>query len=132
MRYITLLILSLLFFSGCTLYQINTEETTFDSYPAKLSKDEVAYLENVNVPHKVIGYVKINAEKNQKKDEIIDRLKEQAAELGGDAITNITTDSLTAQWATHWTLRIFTNANIRENYMADVVHYLTPEEIKKN
>lgn len=127
-------LIMLLVFNGCTLYQINTEETSFDHHPAKTSKHEVAYLESVGQPHEVIGYVTINAERNQKKEEVVDRLKEQAAEIGGDAITNIKSDSLHARWVDHKVLGALSNANVRENYTADVIKFKTeqPANISEN
>lgn len=116
--------------SGCSYYQIASEETTFDSYPPKNSKDEVAYLEQVTQPHKVIGYVTVNVERNQKPDEILNKLKVEAASLGGDAITNITFNSGREKWTQNKALKILANANIRENYMADVIKFDTPQNSK--
>ena len=104
-------------FSGCSLYQITSEETTFDYYPPKASKDDVGYFEEVTQPHKVIGYVTINTERRQKKNDILNQLKEQAAKIGGDAITNITAQTSQGRKP----IKLLANANIRSNYMADVI-----------
>ncbi len=109
------------FTSGCSLYQLDLESTATDYHPAKPSKNEVAYLENTNKPYEVIGRVTVNAERNQKMNEGIDKLKYEAAILGGDAITNITTNAGTGKWARIKPKNLFGNANIRTNFVADVI-----------
>ena len=112
-------------FSGCTLYQVTSEETTFEYYPPKSSKKEVVYQEDVTRPHKLIGYVKVNAERNQKLENVIDRLKAEAAAMGADAITHITTVNSSGKKFP----KILANAGIRETYTADLVVF---EDSKPN
>ena len=109
------------FTCACSLYQLDSEMTTFNYHPAKISKDEVAYLENVNRPYEVIGRITVNAERNQKMNNIMDKLKYEAAVLGGDAITNLQTNAGTGKWARIKPKKLFGNANIRTNFIADVI-----------
>lgn len=107
---------------GCSLYQIESESMTYGGLKsAKKSKGEVLYLETVTQPHAVIGQIKINAERNQSFEEVIDKLKTEAAVLGADAITNIQTNAGTGTWARIKPKKLFGNANIRINYIVDVV-----------
>ncbi len=108
--------------SGCSLYQITSEETTSDDHPAKSFSNEVLYLKEVPQPHlyKVIGYVKVNTERNQKEEEIIEKLKHEAALMGGDAITNISTIDGERAAKNKFT-QFLENARLRQSYRADVV-----------
>ena len=120
MKKIINLLCLLFFFSGCSLYRINSEETTFDYYPPKASKNDVVYMKQITQPNKVIGYVTINTEKSQKREYIVERLKQQAALMGGDAITNMTNDSENES-SQPKRIKLFANAQIRTNYTAQVV-----------
>jgi hypothetical protein len=75
--------------SACSFYNINSEETTENFYTAKKSVDEVAYLEQVTQPHEVIGTVTTTTEKTHTREEVIEKMKREAAVIGGDAITDI-------------------------------------------
>ena len=111
----------LFFFSGCSYYQITSEETTFDYHPPKSSKNDVLYMKQITQPYKLLGYVTVNTERSQKREYVIEKLKQEAAAIGGDAITNITYNDGTGNWALHKPRKLFANANIRINYMAEVV-----------
>ena len=54
-------------------------------------------------------------------EDVIDKLKYEAAILGGDAITNITTNAGTGKWAKIKPKKLFGNANVRTNFVADVI-----------
>ncbi|HOW36349.1 MAG TPA: hypothetical protein PL155_08065 [Candidatus Omnitrophota bacterium] len=112
-----------IFTCACTLYQIDFESTSDNYYPAKTSANEVVYLETVNRPYEVIGTVTVNAERNQKLDNVVDKLKLEAAILGGDAITNIQTNAGTGKWAKTKPKKIFGNANVRTNFVAQVIAF---------
>ena len=114
---------SLLTLSACSLYQVNTEMLTYDIYPAKSSINDVAYVENVSRPYILIGRITVNAERHQKMESVINRLKMEAAKLGGDAITNIRMNSGNGTWARIKPKNLFGNANIRTNFIADVIVY---------
>ena len=119
--YLLILILTTLINSACSFYNIKSEETAFDYYPPKQSKNEVAYVEKISQPFEVIGQITVNAERNQKFDDMIEKMRTEAAVLGGDAITNITTDVGTGKWAKVKPKQVFGNSNIRINYHADVI-----------
>ena len=108
---------------ACSLYTIDSETMTSEFYPSKNSRNEVVYLENVNRPYEMIGRVEVNAERTKTKEiqDIIDKLKYEAAILGGDAITNITTNAGNGKWAKNKPKKLFGNANIRTNFVADVI-----------
>ena len=106
--------------SGCSLYRITSDETSSDNYPPKPSSNEILYLKAVPQPYKVIGTVKINTERNQKKEEIIEKLKHEAAAMGGDAITNISVMD-DAGASKNKLAQMLENARLRESYQADVV-----------
>ncbi len=107
--------------SGCSLYQIESDSIIYTPHPKKETLNDIAYLENVNKPYEVIGQITVNAERNQRRANVIEKLKTEAAILGGDAITNIRTNTGTGQWAKIKPKKIFGNANIRINYVADVI-----------
>ena len=90
-------------------------------YPAKDSPDDVQYLEQVTAPHKVIGTVKVNAERNQRREEVIRRLKSEAAVYGADAITNISIQAGEKKWMFKKLQEFLANGYIRAIYSADVV-----------
>ncbi len=110
------------FATGCTSYSLNFEDVTDTSYPAKSSPRDVAYVENIDRPFEVIGYVTVNTERRTPLKEVIERLKPQAALLGGDAITNIESDA-SGFWKRPGISKILGNAYIRVNYRAQVVAF---------
>ena len=121
----------LAFLTGCSFYQITSEETTFDYYAPKASANDVLYLAKVDRPHRVIGYVTVNAERNQKRENVLNKLKREAALMGGDGITNIATNQGTGLWAQKKPAYFFGRANIRENYIADVFVFEEPKTPSK-
>ncbi len=120
LRLLTTISALALFMSACSLYHIDSENVTFDYHPQKSSKNDVAYLEKVDQPYDVIGRAIVNAQRNQKMEDVIDKLKYEAAILGGNAITNITTNAGTGKWAKAKP-KFLQNANIRVNFVADVI-----------
>ena len=111
-----------LFLTGCSLYHINFEDVSNISYPAKSSVSQVVYLERVDRPHEVIGYVTVNTERRTPLKEVIEKLKPQAAILGGDAITNIELNA-SGFWKKPIISKVLGNAYIRANYRAQVVAF---------
>ena len=77
---------------GCSIYSVDSQDTTLDFYPPKASPDKVAYLEKVEQPHEVIGIVTVDAERNRPLEEVVAKMKDEAAILGGDAITDVRQD----------------------------------------
>ena len=120
MRSFLLFIFLLLVTSGCTIYHIDSQETSGYYYPSKGSASEVIYLENINQPHKIIGYVTVNAERRQSLSEILAKMKREAAIIGADAITEIKTDS-TGTWKKFPAQNVIGNAYLRANFTATAV-----------
>lgn len=116
-------ILVLAFFNvSCSLYKINSEEITENVYSPKKSSAEVEYLQEIKRPVEVIGYITVNAERNQKIDEIIGKIKREAAILGADAITDIQTGASDA-WKKLPLHKLLENGYIRANFKATAVAY---------
>ena len=103
---------------GCSFYNIDSQDTTLDFYPPKASPDKVVYLEKVDQPHEVIGIVTVDAERNRPFDEVVAKMKYEAAILGGDAITDVRRD---IGEGTKKTEKFLSNAYIRLRYTAKVV-----------
>jgi hypothetical protein len=117
MRNIMLVICLAFLTTSCSLYTSDSVDSGLDYYPEKKSYEDVQYLETMSQPHQVIGQAKVNAERNQKHSNVIRQLRETAAAMGGDAITNVTVNRAPQ------TLKIkrFENSYIRAIYSADVV-----------
>lgn len=106
--------------SGCSLYHVDSRDVTTEYYPPKKSAGDVVYLEETNKTHELIGYVTVNTERRQRISEVIEKMKYEAAILGGDAITDIQTDA-TGQWKKLPAQKLIGNAYIRANFTAAVV-----------
>lgn len=115
-----LLIVTIFLTSACSLYHVTSEEITTDYYPSKQAINEVSYLETVEQPHEVIGYITVNAERRQRMSEVITKMKREAAILGGDAITNIKTDA-TGAWKSLPAQQVIGNGYVRANFSASAV-----------
>ncbi|MFA5087620.1 MAG: hypothetical protein WC552_01135 [Candidatus Omnitrophota bacterium] len=120
MRHLIIFLSIILFATGCSLYQITSEDTTLDFYSPKASPNDVAFLETVNQPHQEIGFAIVNTERRQSLDMVIEKLKREAAILGGDAITNIQTDA-TGFWKSLPAQQLIGQAYIRANFKATVI-----------
>ena len=108
--------------SSCMVYHINSIDNTEAFYPQK-SIDEVVYLEKIDQPFEVIGTVTVNGERKQRSyDDVIVKMRREAAILGGNAITNIRSDA-TGVWKRLPIQKKLGNAYVRANYTADVVIY---------
>lgn len=75
--------------AGCTFYNVNGEVIHYTARPDR-TEHEVQYLETVNVPYDVVGHVSVYTERRNSLEDVADKMKRQAAMLGGDAIINIT------------------------------------------
>ena len=117
-RILTLLFIACLL-SGCTLYQIDSADITDDYYPSKQSIQDVKYLETIDQPHEIIGYVIVNAERRQYLSEVLEKMSREAAILGGDAITGIKSDA-TGVWKNLPAQEVIGNAYVRSNFKAAV------------
>ena len=106
--------------SGCSVYSINSEETTKSYYPSKQSISEVSYMNTVEKPHDIIGYVEVKTERNQRISDVIEKMKREAALLGADAITQIETDA-TGTWKTLPAQNVIGNGFVRAKFKATMV-----------
>ncbi len=116
----TILLITLsIFVSGCSIYRINSEEVTSNYYPSK-KPEQVQVLEETSDSYEIVGFVTINSERNQNFEEIVEKIKKEAAVLGGDAIINITTNA-TGTWKKLPAQKFVGNAYVRANYSATVI-----------
>ena len=113
-------ILMLFCLSGCSIYHITSQEVTTDYYPSKKSASEVIYLEKIDRPYETIGEVIVNTERRRTIDDVLDKIKYEAAVLGADAITNIRSDS-TGTWKRIPAHDLLKNGYVRANYSATAV-----------
>ena len=109
-----------IFSSGCTVYQINSKDTSEEYYVPKTSVDDVAYLEKTDKPYTEIGVVSVTTERRQPFTEVLPKLKQEAGMLGADAITNVQCDA-TELWKRYAPQKAFGNAYIRVTYTAHAV-----------
>ena len=105
--------------TGCTVYQIDSKDTTNDFYAPKTNIDQVQYLEKVNRASEVIGEVSVTTERRQSLADALPKLKQEAAVLGGDAITDVHVEA-TSTWK-KIKAKLFGNAYIRATYTAKVI-----------
>jgi hypothetical protein len=108
--------------SGCSVYHVNSEDITTNYYPSKQSINDVIHIEQVEREHEVIGYVTVNTERRQRLSDVINKMKREAAIMGGDAITNIQTDA-TGQWKNLPAQDVIGNAFVRANFTATVIFF---------
>ena len=113
-------ILVCLLFSGCSMYRIDSVDTTLDFYPPKDSDEKVVYLEKIDKPFEVISVVTVTTERTHSFEEILEKIKHEAAVLGGDAITDLKTDAA-GTWGALKAPKLLENAYIHARYSAKVV-----------
>ena len=106
--------------SGCSIYSIDSKETTLDFYAPKTSIDDVRYEETVTGPYVEIGVVTVTTERRQSLDDVIPKLKQEAAILGGDVITDIQSNA-TGTWKSIKFQKLLSNAYVRCEYSAKVL-----------
>ena len=119
-RNIFILITALMMLTGCSIYRIESKDTTNDYYPSKQLLSDVVYMENIDKPHTVIGYVTVNTERRWTINEVLDKMKREAAILGGDAITAIKSDA-TGTWKRLPAQELIGNAYVRANFSCAVL-----------
>ena len=106
--------------SACSIYHVNSVDTTEEYYPSKQTANDVVYLQTVDRPNEVIAQVIVNTERRRTVSEVIGKMKREAAILGGDAITDIRTDASGA-WKKLPAQALVGNAYIRANFTASVI-----------
>lgn len=112
----------LLLSSGCALYHIDSQNISPNYYPSKKSSNDVVYLENVDKPNEIIGYVTVNTERvhSETMEDIISKMKREAAILGADAITEIKSDAA-GEWKKLPAQKLVGNAYVRANFTATAI-----------
>ncbi len=120
MKQILLLISLIFLISACSFYRISSQDNTYDYYPSKESPNDVIYLESVKKPFENIGIVTVNAERRQRISEVIEKMKQEAAILGGDAITEIQTNA-TGVWKRLPAQEFIGNGFVRADFTAKVI-----------
>ena len=116
----SLILLSCIFIlSSCSMYKIESEDVGEDIYPPK-QPDQVVYVDTITRPYEVIGYVTANVERRQTEDDIIEKLKREAAMLGGDAITDIQSNA-SGFWKKLPAQKFLRNAYVRAEVRATVI-----------
>ena len=108
------------FSSGCTVYQIDSKDTSQDLYVPKTNIDEVAYVEKVDKLYTEIGTVTVTTERSQSWQDVLPKLKQEAGMLGADAITDVQNDA-TDLWKKIAPRKLLGNAYIRTTYTAKAV-----------
>ena len=122
MKYFVLAVMLMTgFLCGCTVYQIDSKDTTLDFYPPKKSIEDVGYMEKIDRPYEEIGVVSVTTERRQSLEDVLPKLKYEAAVLGGDAITDVQSNSGIGTWKNIKLQKFLANANIRTKYTAKVV-----------
>ena len=106
--------------AGCSIYQVDTHETSLEYFPPKASSQAITYMDEVNQAYEEIGTVTVTAERRQPMEEILDKMKQEAALLGGDALTGLETDA-GGMWKKIKPQKLLGNAYIRANYTAKVI-----------
>ena len=116
------LIFIVLLTAGCSIYSVDSQSLSEEFYPSKSSANDVVYLETVTQPHEVIATVVVNTERRQqqKMEDVIEKMKREAAILGGDAITDIKTNA-GGTWKRLPAQKLIGNAYVRANFSASVV-----------
>ena len=107
-------------FSGCTMYQIDSRDTTQDYYTPKSNIDDVVYIEKVDKPYTEIGVVTVSTERRQSLEDVLPKLKQEAGILGADAITDIQSGAGDL-WKKLKPKEILGNAYIRTTYTAKAI-----------
>ncbi len=119
-RNLFLIILISFMVSSCSVYHVSSKDASRDFYPPKKSPLEVVYVEEVTDPHEVIGVVTVRTERRQSISTILERMKYEAAILGGDAITDIQSDA-TGTWKKFRIPKRLKNAYLRSKFNAKVI-----------
>jgi hypothetical protein len=109
-----------LFASGCTVYQINSKDMSQEYYVPKTSIDDVTYVEKTDKPYTEIAEVTVTTERRQTLQDVLPKLKQEAGNLGADAITDVQSDA-TDLWKKYAPQKELGNAYIRVTYTAKAI-----------
>ena len=106
--------------SSCTIYQINSRDTSKDYFVPKTNINQVAYIEKTDKPYNEIGTVSVTTERRQTLDDVLPKLKQEAGMLGADAITDLQ-NGATDLWKKYAPQKMLGNAYIRSTYTAKAI-----------
>lgn len=109
-----------IFSSGCTVYQIDSKDTSQEYYVSKTNVDDVAYVEKVDKPYTEIGEVTVTTERRQTLDDVLPKLKQEAGMLGADAVTDVEDDA-TDFWKKLPSQKLIGNAYVRVTYTGKAI-----------
>lgn len=93
LKIICLVCFAVITLSACSIYRIDSSDTSLDFYEPKKSAIDVVYKEQIDRPYQEIGKVYVTTERSQSFEELIYMMKREAAILGGDAITELESDA---------------------------------------
>lgn len=82
-----------LILAGCAVYRVDSKAASDGFYLPKGLADQVLYLESVDKPHDVIGIISLATERASPREEVLARMRAEAAILGADAITALLSDN---------------------------------------
>ena len=119
-RILFTILLFAVFSSGCTMYQIDSKDTSQDYYVPKTSLDEVGYLQTTDKPYTEIATVTVTTERRQSLEEVLPKLKQEAGMLGADAIIDLQSDA-TDFWKSLPRQKFIGKAYIRTTYTAKAI-----------
>jgi hypothetical protein len=121
MKNILLLLLILVgFSSGCTMYQIDSQDATLEYYAPKTSIDEVMYVEKPDKAYTEIATVSVTTERRQSLESVLPKLKQEAGILGADAITDVQKEA-PSSWKKIARWKFFGNAYLRTTYTSKAI-----------
>lgn len=109
----------LIFCPACSIYRIASKDVS-TNFHRQLKMEDVVYIERLDKPHEIIGYITVNTERRQSLSDVMDKMKREAAILGGNTITDIKSDA-TGTWKSLPAQNLVGNAYVRANFSATVV-----------
>ncbi len=117
----------MLFLAGCSFYHVDSKTETTKYFPPKKNTNDVIYVEKSDRPFEVIGEVIVTTERRQTLESVMPKFQYEAAQLGGDAFTDIRTNA-TGVWQKIKPQALLGNAYIRANYSAKVIVFTTGQD----
>ena len=115
-----LLVFVLLATSACTFMKVESEDVTSAYHLPRASTEGIVYLEKIDRPHEIIAYVTVQTQRIQPVERVLEQMKKEAAQLGGDALTDLQIDA-TGIWKKLPAQKLLGNAYIDANFKAAVV-----------
>ncbi len=93
MKNIVMILAVGLILSSCSFYQVRSQDDSgFALSAPKKSFMDVEYVPEAEEPYRVIGTLKVTTERNRGMEDVIRKMKMEAAVIGGDAVTEVMPD----------------------------------------